>query len=125
MACGSRARSGRRSLTDPLYLIDNDLLLVLFCIAKRYTELCRAPASQATPRDTEHLKKIQSWQRGVYVQWNMRLPWYGHDPRPVRRGLVPAVKCCVRKARFFLRFPGTEEEKPEPCVGFNTTKGKA
>ena len=28
-----------------------------------------------------------------------------HDPFPVRQGFVAAVKCCVRKARFF-RCPG-------------------
>ena len=45
------------------------------------------------------------------------------DPCPVRRGIVAAVKCYVRKARF-VRFCSTEREKPEPFVGFNTTQGK-
>ena len=30
------------------------------------------------------------------------------DPCPVRRGLVAAVMCCVRKARFFLCRQRTE-----------------
>ena len=36
---------------------------------------------------------------------------------------MAAVKCYVRKARVF-RCSGIEREKPEPCVGFYTTKGK-
>ena len=69
----------------------------------------------------------QILQRGTYGQWNICTPSkVGHDACPVRRGLVASVKCCVRNARFFSCRAGcgTEEEKPEPCVGFNNTKGK-
>ena len=52
---------------------------------------------------------------------------FGCDPFPVRRGLLAAVTCCERKTRFYScldTYCGREQEKPEPCVGFNTTKGK-
>ena len=44
---------------------------------------------------------------------------------PVRRGLVAAVTCCVRKTRFVL-LPGQvleqKKNEPEPCVDFSTTR---
>ena len=71
---------------------------------------------------------LQTWQQGLSAQRGIRAPSkFGHDPCPVKRGHVAAVKCCVRKTRFF-RCPGrgfgTQQEKPEPSVGLNTAKGK-
>ena len=51
---------------------------------------------------------------------------FGHDPHPVRRGLVAVVKCSVRKARF-PRCPGrlwNRTREARALCGFNTTKGK-
>ena len=67
---------------------------------KHDTELGHAPTSQARPRDTGHLrpsKLAASTLRSVEHTPSK----FGHDPCPVKRGLVATVKCCVRKARFF------------------------
>ena len=48
------------------------------------------------------------------------------DPCPVRRGLVAAVKCCVRKARFF-RCPGrlwNKTREARALCGFQHHKGE-
>ena len=51
-----------------------------------------------------------------FFQWSIRAPSnFGRDPWPVRRGLVAAVRCCVRKT-FFFCFPGrfwNRKKKPE------------
>ena len=51
---------------------------------------------------------------------------FGHDPWSMRRGLVAAAKNCVRKTLFLSARAdcGTEQDKPESRVGFNTTKAK-
>ena len=43
---------------------------------------------------------------------------FGHDPWPVRRGLVAAVKWCVRKARFFA--VGEQNERSQSLVWVST-----
>ena len=50
---------------------------------------------------------------------------FGGEPCPVRRGIVAALSTVF--FRCAGRGCGTEQEKPEPCVGFNTTlqRGKA
>ena len=51
---------------------------------------------------------------------------FGHDACPVRRGLVAAVKCCVRKARFF-RCPGrlwNRTREARALCGFQHHKGE-
>ena len=51
---------------------------------------------------------------------------FSHDPCPVRRGLVAAVKCCVRKARFF-RCPGrlwNKTREARALCGFQHHKGE-
>ena len=47
---------------------------------------------------------------------------FGHDLCRVRRGLVAAVKCCLRKTRFFAVRAGcgTERKKPEGLVRVST-----
>ena len=53
---------------------------------------------------------------------------FGRDPCPVRRGLAVVGGSVVCEERFFFAVRagfGTEQEKPEPCAGFSTTKGKA
>ena len=86
------------------------------------TELGQAPTSQARPRDTDHLRPTKLAARTLHSVKHAASK-FGHDPCPVRRGLVAAVKCCVKST--FFRCPGTEQAKPDPCVGFNTTTGKA
>ena len=75
-----------------------------------------------TSRDTDHLRPSNLAAKTLHSVVHTRSK-FGHDPCPVGQGLVAAVKCCVRKARFF-RCPGTEQAKPEPCAGFNTTMRK-
>ena len=90
-----------------------------------YTELGQAPTSQARSRDTDDLRPSNLTARALRSVEHTRSK-FGHGPCPVRRGLVAAVRCCGRKTRFFAVRAGfvTEQEEPEPCVGFNTTKGK-
>ena len=86
---------------DLFFLIGNDLL---FCIAKVDTELGQAPTSQAKTRNTEHLRPSNLAARTLSLVEHT-LSNFGGDPCLVRRGIVAAVKCCVRKARFY-RCPG-------------------
>ena len=67
-------------------------------------ELRQAPASQAIPRDTDHLRPSNLAAKTLRVVEHAPSK-FGHDPCSVRRGLVAAATCCVRQARFF-RCPG-------------------
>ena len=50
---------------------------------------------------------------------------FGHDPFPVRRGLVAAVKCCMRKSRFFaVRTCFGTEIRSYNLVWVSTPKGE-
>ena len=70
----------------------------------------QAPTSQARPRDIHHLRPSNIAARTLRSVEHA--PKFGHDPWPVRRGLVAAVRCCVRKARFFsLSGPAVEQNK--------------
>ena len=92
-------------------------------VSQKYgTELGQAPTSQARSRDTDHLRPSNLAARTLSLVEHT-LSKFSGDPCPVRRGIVAAVKCCVRKARFFAVQAGcgTEQEKPEPCVGFNVS----
>ena len=80
---------------DDCFLIGNNSCSVSH---KVDTELGQAPESQAIPRDTDHLRLSNLAAR-----------------------TRSAVKCYVRKTCFFAAVE--QNEKPEPCVGFNTTKG--
>ena len=67
------------------------------------TELGQAATSQARARDTDHLRPSNLSARTLHlVEYTPSK--FGHDPCPMRRGLVAAVKCYVRKTRF-LRCP--------------------
>ena len=68
------------------------------------TELGQALTSQARPRHTDHLRLSNLAARALRSVEHTPSK-FSHDPCPVRRGLVAAVMCCVRKARFF-RCPG-------------------
>ena len=101
---------------------------LLFCIAKKVMHDWVRPPRPKRDLETQATYGLQTWQRGLSAQRGIRAPSkFGHDPCPVKRGHVAAVKCCVRKTRFF-RCPGrgfgTQQEKPEPSVGLNTAKGK-
>ena len=76
--------------------------------------------------DTQTTYGPQTWQRGRYAQWSIHpLSLAMTRACPVRRGLVAAVTCCVRKTRFVL-LPGQvleqKKNEPEPCVDFSTTR---
>ena len=94
------------------FLIGNDLLYR----KKNNTEQDQDPTSQARPRDTDHLRPSNLVARTLYLVEHTPSK-FGHDP-PLRRGLVAAIKCCVRKKKIAAV---EQNEKPEPCVGFNTT----
>ena len=84
---------------DHFFLIGNDLLSVS---QKVDTELGQATTSQARSRDTEHLLVRPSNLAARALRSVEHTPSkFGHDPSRVRRGLAAAVKCYVRKARFF------------------------
>ena len=85
-------------------------------------KLGQAPTSQARPRDTDHLRPSNLAARTLSLVEHT-LSKFGGDPCPLRRGLAAVVKCYVRKALLF-RCCWSEREQPEPCEGFNTTKGK-
>ena len=92
------------------------------------TEIGPPPTSEAIPRDTDNLRPSKVVARTVRPVEHTPSK-FGHDPCRVNRGLVVAAKCCVRKARFFFFAVwaafGTEQGKPEPCVGLNSTPQKA
>ena len=60
----------------------------------------QAPASQARPRDTDHLQPSNLAERTLSLVEHT-ISKFGCNPCPVRRGITAAVKCYVRKARFF------------------------
>ena len=89
------------------------------------TELGQAPTLQARPRDTDHLqpsnlaaRALRSVQHAPYK--------FGHDPCPVRQDSWRQSSAVCEKHVFFAPRAdyGTEQQKPGPCGGFNTTKGK-
>ena len=79
-------------------LIGNDLL---FCIAKSSYRTGSGPhVPSERSRDTDHLRPSKLAARTLHSVEHTPSK-FGHDPWPVRRGLVAAVKCGARKARFF------------------------
>ena len=95
-----------------------------FPIRKNNPEMGQAPTSQARPRDTDHLRppNLAASTLGLV---DYTLSKFGGDPCPVRRGLAAAVKCYVRKARFFLCRQRSERTPSLPTAllaGFSTIK---
>ena len=95
MVCVSRSRLGRGSLTQ--------FCIILFRSEMTYsvsqnvdTEMAPAPTSQAKPRDTDHLRPSNLAARTLRSVEHAPSK-FGYDPCLVRRGLVAAVTCCVRK----------------------------
>ena len=89
----------------------------------------QAPTSQARPRDADHLLVRPSNLAAKTLSLvEHTLSKLGGDPCPVRRGLAAAVKCYVRKARFFLCRQRTEitHHYRRYCsrVSVSTMKGK-
>ena len=66
---------------------------------KNDPEMGQAPTYQARPRDTAHLRPSNVATLSLVEH---TLSKFCRDPCTVRRGLVLAVKCYVRKAHFFL-----------------------
>ena len=76
-----------------------------------------------TPRYTAYGLKLSSEDSTLSEAYTSK---FGHDLCPERRGLVSAVKCCVRKARFFYcpgRFWNRTREAKALCR-FQHHKGK-
>ena len=94
-------------------------------LQKTDTELGQAPKLRTGPRDTDYLRPSNLAARTLSLVEHSLFKC-SRAPFPVRRGIVAAVKCCARKTLFFPVSAGygTEQEKPEPCVGFKTTKEK-
>ena len=88
-------------------------------------ELAHAPTSQARTRDTDHLRPSNLAARTLRSVEHTPSK-FGHDPCTVRRGIVAAVKCCVRKTRFF-RCPGrllNRTREARALCGFQHHKGE-
>ena len=103
---------------DDFFLIGNDPVLY----RKKFMQNRVRPPRPKRGLDTQTTYGPQTWKRRLLSLVEHTLSIFGGDPCPVRRGLEAAVKCYVRKARFF-RCCWTEREKPGPCAGFNTAKG--
>ena len=98
----SRSRLGRGGLTQ---------FCIIFCdteqevisdrkkISRTGSELGQAPTSQARPRDTDHPRPSNLGARTLSLVEH-KISKFCRDPCPVRRGLVAAVKCHVRKESF-------------------------
>ena len=92
------------------------------------TELGQACTSQARPRDTHHLlvralNLAARTLRSVEHTPSKFLSW----PAPSEARTRGCSQVLCAKSTIFCRPTrlGTEQEKPAPCVGFNTTKAKA
>ena len=72
-----------------------------FSIRKIHAEMGQAPTSQARPQDTDDLRPSYLAARTLGLAEHT-LSTFGGDPCPVRRRLVAAVICYVRKARSFF-----------------------
>ena len=123
MVCVSRSRLGRGGLTQFCINFLRYRTGGHFRSEKNYPQMGQAPTSQAKPRDTDHLRP-SNLAAGTLSLVEHTLSKFGDDPCPVRRGLAAAVKCYVRKARFFSLLLNRTKEARECCVGLNTTKGK-
>ena len=73
-----------------------------FSIRKIHAEMGQTPTSQANPQDTDHLRPSHL-AAGTLSLVERTLSTFGGDPCPVRRRLVAAVICYLRKARSFFR----------------------
>ena len=101
MVGGSRFRLGRGNLTQLCITFLRYITGGHFRSEKNDPEVGQASMSQARPRDTAHLRPSSLAARTLSVVEHT-LSTFGGDPCPVRRGLVAAVKCYGRKARFSL-----------------------
>ena len=123
MVCVSRSRLGRGSLAHFCIIFRSEMTSCSVS-QKVYTNWVRPPRSKRD-LETQTTYGPQTWQRGLRSVEHTPSK-FGHDPCPVRRGLVAAVKCCVRKSRFF-RCPGrlwnrTREDRA--LCGFQHHKGE-
>ena len=95
-------------------------------IRNKHPEMGQAPTSQARPRDTDHLRPSNLAARTLSLVEHT-LSKFGRDPCPVRRRLVAAVKCYLRKKRFFSCTWASNRNDPSLptalLAGFSTMKG--
>ena len=122
----SRSRLGRGGLTQ--FCIDFLRYRTggHFRSGKNHPGMGQAHTSQARPRDTDNLRLSNLAARTLGLAEHT-LSKFGGDPCPVRRGLPAAVKCYVRKARFFLVLAANRNDPSLPTAllaGFSTMKGK-
>ena len=73
-----------------------------FSIRKIHAEMGQAPTSQARPQDTDDLRPSHL-AAGTLSLVEHTLSTFRGDAFPMRRRLVAAVICYVRKARSFFR----------------------
>ena len=100
MVCVSRSRLERGGLTQFRRNFLRSRTGGHLRSEKSYPEMGQAPTSQARPRHTAHLRPSNLAARTLSLVEHT-LSKFCRDPCPVRRGLVTALKCYVRKARFF------------------------
>ena len=75
------------------------------------TKLGQVPTSQARPRDADHVRPSNLAARTLRPVEHTPSK-FGHDPSPVRRGLVASVKClCATSTFFSLSGPAVEQNK--------------
>ena len=89
----------------------NDNCWPHFRSEKKHPEIGQAPTSQARPRDADHLRPSNLAAKTLSLVEHT-LSKFGGDPCSLRRGLAAAVKCYVRKARFFSCRQRTEMTHP-------------
>ena len=88
-------------------------------------ELGQASTFHARPRDTDYLRSSNLTERTLRSVEHTHST-FGHDPSPVRRGLLAAVTRCVRKPMSFSLFRQTLEHKRSQSLKLvlNTSKAK-
>ena len=107
LVCVSRSRLERGGLTQFCINFLRHRTGGHFQSEKKDPGKGHAPTSRARPRDTAHLRPSNLAAKTLSLVEHT-LSKFGGDPCPVRRELAAAVKCYVRKARFFLRRQRTE-----------------
>ena len=107
MVCISRSRLRRGCLTQFCITFSRYRTGSHFRSEKNPPEMGQATTSQARPRDSDPLRPSNVAAK-TFSLVEYTLSKFGGDPFPVRGGPMAAVKCYVRKSRFFLCRQRTE-----------------
>ena len=110
-------------MTQSLFIFFRSEINELFCISQRADpELGQPPTCPKRDLETQTTYYgPQTWRRGLY-----RPSKFGLMSRALRgeySSLQSSAVC--EKHLFFAVQEQNKQAKPEPCVGFNTAKGKA